>query len=59
MPELPETETIARDLDASVRDSLIIAVEVRKPDVLREADADTLAAAVANARKARGARPRS
>lgn len=50
MPELPETETIARDLDASVRDSLIIAVEVRKPDVLREVDADTLAAAVANAR---------
>lgn len=50
MPELPETETIARDLDASVRDSLIIAVEVRKPDVLREVDADTLAAAIANAR---------
>ena len=50
MPELPETETIARDLDASVRDALIIAVEVRKPDVLREVEADTLAAAMANAR---------
>ena len=50
MPELPETETIARDLDASVRDSLIRAVEVRKADVLREVDADTLAALVTNAR---------
>ena len=50
MPELPETETIARDLDASVRDSLISAVEVRKADVLREVDADTLAASVTNAR---------
>ncbi len=50
MPELPETETIARDLDASVRDTLITAVEIQKADVLREVEADTLASALANAR---------
>lgn len=36
MPELPETETIARDLDAAVAGSVIVGVEVRRPDVLRE-----------------------
>ena len=35
MPELPETETIARDLDVEVRGALITGVDVRKPDVLR------------------------
>jgi formamidopyrimidine-DNA glycosylase len=35
MPELPETETIARDLDREVRGSRITAVRVTKPDVLR------------------------
>jgi formamidopyrimidine-DNA glycosylase len=36
MPELPETETIARDLDAAITGSIIEAVRVTKPDVLRE-----------------------
>jgi formamidopyrimidine-DNA glycosylase len=42
MPELPETETIARDLDASVRGAVIDDVKVRHADVLREVDARTL-----------------
>ena len=36
MPELPETETIARDLHRAIRGRKIVAVTVRKPDVLRE-----------------------
>lgn len=36
MPELPETETIARDLDGAIRGRKIVKVAVRKPDVLRE-----------------------
>jgi formamidopyrimidine-DNA glycosylase len=36
MPELPETETIARDLDEALRDRRIVGVEVTRPDVLRE-----------------------
>lgn len=36
MPELPETETIARDLDAALRGRTVSAVSVRKADVLRE-----------------------
>jgi formamidopyrimidine-DNA glycosylase len=39
MPELPETETIARDLDAEIRSAVVRAVSVMRPDVLREADA--------------------
>ncbi len=35
MPELPETETIARDLDRSIRGRTIVGVSVRKSDVLR------------------------
>jgi formamidopyrimidine-DNA glycosylase len=35
MPELPETETIARDLDREIRGRTVRAVEVRRPDVLR------------------------
>jgi formamidopyrimidine-DNA glycosylase len=35
VPELPETETIARDLDREVRGRAITGVEVRKGDVLR------------------------
>ena len=46
MPELPETETIARDLDAMVCGAIIVGVEVRKADVLREADASGFAAAL-------------
>lgn len=39
MPELPETETIARDLHDLVRGARIIGVDVPKADVLRESDA--------------------
>ena len=39
MPELPETETIARDLDASVAGHRIVAVVVTRGDVLREVSA--------------------
>lgn len=42
MPELPETETIARDLDRELRGRTITGVVVRKADVLREVDADEL-----------------
>jgi formamidopyrimidine-DNA glycosylase len=42
MPELPETETIARDLDAAVRGAVVASVEVRHADVLREADEGAL-----------------
>ena len=39
MPELPETETIARDLDASVAGHRIVSVLVTRSDVLREVSA--------------------
>jgi formamidopyrimidine-DNA glycosylase len=42
VPELPETETIARDLDGAIRGRKITKVSVRKPDVLREVSARTL-----------------
>jgi formamidopyrimidine-DNA glycosylase len=42
MPELPETETIARDLDLALRGRTITDVVVRKGDVLREITAATL-----------------
>ena len=35
MPELPETETIARDLDAAIRGAVVRAVSVTRADVLR------------------------
>jgi formamidopyrimidine-DNA glycosylase len=37
VPELPETETIARDLNAAIAGAEIVAVKVSKADVLREA----------------------
>lgn len=43
MPELPETETIARDLDGAIRGRTITKVSVRKADVLREVTARGLA----------------
>jgi formamidopyrimidine-DNA glycosylase len=46
LPELPETETIARDLDAMVCGTTIVGVDVLKADVLREADAAGFAAAL-------------
>jgi formamidopyrimidine-DNA glycosylase len=42
MPELPETETIARDLDLALRGRTITDVVVRKGDVLREITAAAL-----------------
>ncbi len=39
MPELPETETIARDLDRELRGSRVTTVRVPRPDVLRETNA--------------------
>jgi len=50
MPELPETETIARDLDAELRGATITGVDVRRADVLREVDARALAQRVGGAR---------
>ena len=44
MPELPETETIARDLDEMVRGAIIDRVTVPRPDVLREVSPRTFAA---------------
>lgn len=44
MPELPETETIARDLDAAIRGRRIEEVAVRRRDVLRGVDPAELAA---------------
>ncbi len=38
MPELPETETIARDLDRAIAGSRITDVRVTRGDVLREVD---------------------
>lgn len=49
MPELPETETIARDLDARVRDQRIVAVRVTRPDVLREVSSRGFARGVTGA----------
>jgi formamidopyrimidine-DNA glycosylase len=43
VPELPETETIARDLDASVRGAQIVGARVTRPDVLRKVGPRTLA----------------
>ena len=43
MPELPETETIARDLHALVVGATVARVDVSRTDVLREVDADALA----------------
>ena len=44
MPELPEVETIARDLEERVRGSRITSVEVSKRDVLRVVGARALIA---------------
>ena len=49
MPELPETETMARDLDRTVAGATITGVKVRRPDVLREVSARTLARRVTGA----------
>jgi formamidopyrimidine-DNA glycosylase len=43
VPELPETETIARDLDGAIRGRTIKKVSVRKADVLREVSSRAIA----------------
>lgn len=52
MPELPETETIARDLAAVVTGRTIAALQVPRGDVLRGARAETLPALLRGARVA-------
>lgn len=47
MPELPETETIARDLDAAIRGVEIIGATVHRADVLRDVESDAVHASVA------------
>jgi formamidopyrimidine-DNA glycosylase len=42
VPELPETETIARDLDRAVSGAAVTGVRVHRPDVLREVDSRKL-----------------
>lgn len=54
VPELPETETIARDLDASVRGRTITGVEVTRPDVLRLVSPAELRERMTGARIERG-----
>ncbi len=49
MPELPETETIARDLDGEVAGRRIERVVVRRADVLRETSAAQFARRVSGA----------
>jgi formamidopyrimidine-DNA glycosylase len=46
MPELPETETIARDLDEALSGAKITGAKVRRSDVLRELSARRFRAAV-------------
>jgi formamidopyrimidine-DNA glycosylase len=50
MPELPETETIARQLDARIAGARVRGVRVARPSVLREIDAAALDGRVAGAR---------
>ncbi|HSU93404.1 MAG TPA: bifunctional DNA-formamidopyrimidine glycosylase/DNA-(apurinic or apyrimidinic site) lyase [Gemmatimonadaceae bacterium] len=50
MPELPETETIARDLDRTVSGATIASVKVHRADVLRDITAAALSRRVAGAR---------
>jgi formamidopyrimidine-DNA glycosylase len=56
VPELPETETIARDLDAALRGAVIEAVSIVRDDVLREASAAMFVRAVRGARITRVSR---
>lgn len=50
MPELPETETIARDLHAAIAGSVISAVSVHRADVLRESTTAKLTRALPGSR---------
>jgi formamidopyrimidine-DNA glycosylase len=49
VPELPEIETIARDLDRAVAGARIVGVSVRRADVLREVNARELSRRVVGA----------
>lgn len=53
MPELPETETYARDLNKLVRGASIRSVKVRRPNVLRRVGRSALAKRLTGARIAR------
>ena len=46
MPELPETETIAQDLERLITGATIVSVAVPRPDVLREVSPRVLASRV-------------
>ena len=46
MPELPETETIARDLDRAISGASVVDVRVKRSDVLREVTSRQLRARV-------------
>jgi formamidopyrimidine-DNA glycosylase len=50
VPELPETETIARDLHAAIVGAAVVGVAVPRPSVLRAVDAATLDARTRGAR---------
>lgn len=50
MPELPETETIARDLNEAIAGRKIESVKVKKPDVLREVGRTSFAKRVTGAK---------
>ena len=50
MPELPETETIARDLNEAIAGSVIAGIKVTRPDVLREVTSSTFARRLKGAR---------
>ena len=50
MPELPETETIARDLHATVVQAVVARVSVHREDVLREITPEQLAPTLEGAR---------
>jgi formamidopyrimidine-DNA glycosylase len=50
MPELPETETIARDLDQRIRGAIVADVAVTHPDVLRGITAPEFRRALTGAR---------
>ncbi len=49
MPELPEVETIARDLQDTVRGATVLTAHVHRANVLREVTAKALAARIAGA----------
>jgi formamidopyrimidine-DNA glycosylase len=50
VPELPETETIARDLNDAISGAIIESLRVKRPDVLREVSPRALARRLKGAR---------